>query len=208
MKIRLTYALTCCLLLILLVVANYKIDDLEKQSKFWQDAYTSLVQYWLEQEVDWDGERNQWQDAVTSRDAIISWWGSKPPEIVEVAVDVVKEVPVDVVKEVRVIEYIDNGFTPAPFESTVAFTEWLDTWEPWMPAFGGTLYLDSSCENLAYAMMIDAGNDGYLVGTQIDPERNHMTVVVPIWSENYYLFIEPSDKTISRLFMGRVWRIN
>jgi len=208
MKMRLTYALTCCLLLPLLVVADHRIDGLEMQSQLWQDAHTSLTQYWLERDAEWTDERNQWQDAVESRDKLISWWESKPPEIVEVAVDVIREIPVEVVKEVKVVEYIDNGFTLAPFESTVAFTEWLEAWEPWEPVFGGTLYLNSSCENLAYAMMIDAGNDGYLVGTQIDPERNHMMVVVPIWSENCYLFIEPSDKTISRLFMGRVWRIN
>jgi len=98
MKMRLTCALTCCLLLALLVVANYKIDDLEKQSHIWQDAHTSLAQYWLEREVGWDVERSQWQDAVTSRNAIISWWENKPPEIVEKVVEV--PIEVEVVREV------------------------------------------------------------------------------------------------------------
>jgi len=204
MKMRLVYALTCCLLLALLFVANHRIDGLERQSQLWQDIHTSLAQYWSERDAEWVDERDQWRDAVESKDKLISWWESKPPEVVEKLV----EVPVEVVREVEVVEYIDNDFTPVPFKSTVAFTEWLDAWEPWEPVFGGTLYLNSSCENLAYAMMIDAVNDGYLVGTQIDPERDHMIVVVPVWSENCYLFVEPSDKAISRLFMGRVWRIN
>jgi len=110
MKMRLVYALTCCSLLALLVVADHKIDGLERQSQLWQDAYTSLAQYWAGQEVGWNVERSQWQDAVTSRDVIISWWENRPPDIVEevVEVEVVKEVLVEVVREV-VPRYHDFG---------------------------------------------------------------------------------------------------
>ena len=141
---------------------------------------------------------------------MISWWESQPPVVKTVVEtrEIIKEIPVDVVREVEVIQYIDKEFTPMPFDSVAVLEEWVDAWIEWMPVFGGTIYLNGACENLAYAMMIDAVDDGYLVGTQIDPTRNHMMVVVPIYSENRYLFVNPADKAISRVFMGREWRIN
>ena len=92
MKKWLVYIITCCVLLALLVVANWQIDELEEQSQFWQDEHTSLEQHQLEREVVWEGERTQWQDDVDSRDEIISWWENQPPDIVEKVVEVSVEV--------------------------------------------------------------------------------------------------------------------
>lgn len=115
MKMRLVYALTCFVLLSLLVVANNKIDNLEKQVQLWQDAHTSLAQHWQEQEVNWSGERDQWDKAVQSRDKIIAWWENKPPEVVEKVVEV--PVRVEVVREVEKIVYVPFDAELIPFNS-------------------------------------------------------------------------------------------
>jgi len=117
MRLRLLYAIACCVLLASLVVANYRIDDLEKRSQFWQDAHTSLAQDWLEREAAWVNERNQWQGAVASRDDLVSWWESKPAEIIEKTLEVTVET--EVVREVEKAVY------PYRFADAIAAKAWV-----------------------------------------------------------------------------------
>jgi len=204
MRMRLVYAVACCVLLALLVLAGHKIDQLEEQVSFWRVAHTSVATYMLAQEKSWDAEREQWQRAVEGRDEIIQWWENKPPGVVEKVVEV--PVEVEVIREVEVVKSVD--YSPTSFQSTEAVRAWVENWEPHARAFGGTVKFNSACEDYAYAMLVDMVNDGYLVGTQIDPYRAHMMVVVPVYPENRYVFVEPFEQTLSLRFVGREWRIN
>ena len=51
-------------------------------------------------------------------------------------------------------------------------------------------------------------NGEYLASAQIDPERHHMFITVPIYSENRYVFVKADTKEISMVFCGTTWHID
>ena len=140
-----------------------------------------------------------------------------PPKVIAVekilTVEVIKEVivTVEVTKEVKVpfevMKQVKVPYNPIPFQSGQELRNWVGTWKPRIVAWG-SLVMDSACEGIAYAMIIDMVNDGYLAGAQIDPYHNHMLVAVPIYTENRYLFVDPATKVVTTIFCGREWRIN
>ena len=177
---------------------------------------------------------NAWlySDLVYTKD-VLALSDNKTPEIVYVPFEVAKaievekpvyidriiEVPPEIVTvtiyedrivEKEVIKEIPLKYTPRPFESEAELKAWTDNWTPRAVSYSinGVNSFEGICEGFASAFMIDAVNAGYLVGTQIDPTRNHMIVIVPIYNENRYLFVEPETKIITKWFMGIEWGIN
>jgi len=211
MKMRLIYALTCCVLLAVLVVANHKIDDLEIRSRFWQDAHTSLVQYWLEREIAWDAERSQWRDAVESRDELISWWESRPPKVVEKIVEVPVEVDVVQEREIEVVREVERAVYPRRFPDVDSAKGW--TLSHALPVVliadsSGVVRLDKSghdprydCDDYAddYEMLALSDNislwqapvtNGRIWGVRVsNTTGNHVGMWTKI--DNTYYYIEP-----------------
>lgn len=201
MKTRLVYAITCCVLLALLVIANLKVDRLEEQSQLWQDAHTSLAQYWLEREVAWESERTQWQDATTSRDEIISWWENQPPKIVTIVEtqEVVKEVPVKVLETV-----IQKA--PVEIRQYDTIEQFLDTYR------GGITYLRSgiclpvaehiqqSVVEQGYAVSLAFALNHYYYGKYVTgASSGHAGILVGTTDGNYY-FVDPNDWKVTKLW--------
>lgn len=111
------------------------------------------------------------------------------------------------IETVEKIVEVQKKYAPVSFESEAALREWVGNWPRHAVSFG-TIKLDSMCENYSFAMLIDMVNDGYIAGTQIEPIEGHMLVVVPIYPENRFLFVEPQNGEITDTFMGSRWRID
>ena len=175
---------------------------------------------------------NAWlySDLVYTKD-VLAISGEKAPELVHVPYEVIKTVEVekpvyidhiiklppefvtvtvyeDRIAEKEVTKEIFLEYNPIPFVSVAELQAFTDNWTPWYFIMSGDNLQTGVCQRYALAFMIDAVNAGYLVGTQIDPSRNHMMVVAPIYTENRYLFVEPESKIITKWFCGQEWRIN
>jgi hypothetical protein len=122
-KTKIVYIVICITLLVTTSLLAYNNYNLKQQVSFWQQAHTSLSRYWLDRETAWQVERIQWAEATESRDAIITWWASKPPETIEKIVEI--PVEIEVIKEIQVVQEVEKTVCPQRFTDVDAAKEWV-----------------------------------------------------------------------------------
>jgi len=113
-----------------------------------------------------------------------------------------EEVPTIITKML----YSEREWQGIPFQSRAELQAWLDKHEPLAMSWGGITNPD--CEELAIGLWYQMVQEGYIVGLDLNEQENHLWVIVPVFSENRYYFVEGEMLTISDTLNGREWRLD
>lgn len=196
MKMRLIYAITCCILLAILVFASVKIQRLETINSDWSAACQLLQQDYDASQLLWNNEREQWRGVVESRDGIIEWYKEQSPTTI-ILPPVVETITVNQTIEKRMI--LDGWDTLAELE------EWLANDDTDKLLLYSPNHLDggNTCMIYASRLRLEAEMSGKYLSWQVITAKmyeelfgvpsdiDHMMNIAYICDEQMIYLIEP-----------------
>ncbi len=168
---RLLYAITSCILLIIIVFCADNIQDLKRVNAEWNIDYQTLRTSYDNDTSSWELERSQWKDSVVSRDEIIQWYKDNPLIVTTTEVKEI-EVPVVIEKIVEVENTIEVPIDTKPFNNLDELNQFMiqDNTDRLVILYSdknGNINFTGICKETAYQLRDNAKRAGYDIETEI-----------------------------------------